>query len=78
MNIKVLGMGCAKCIKLYDLVKEVVEEQGIDASIEKVEDVKGIMSYGVMGTPALVIDEKVIFSGKIASKKEIVKIISEK
>ena len=77
MNIKILGMGCAKCIKLYDFAKEAVEELGIDATVEKVEDIKGIMNYGVMATPALVIDEKVIFAGKTASKKELVEIISK-
>ncbi len=78
MEIKILGMGCAKCTKLYDFAKEAVEELGIDASIQKVEDIKDIMSYGVMSTPALVIDKKVIFAGKTASKKELIEIISSK
>lgn len=78
MEIKILGMGCAKCMKLYDFAQGAVEELGIDASIQKVEDIKDIMSYGVMSTPALVIDKKVIFAGKTASKKELIEIISSK
>ena len=77
MKIKILGMGCAKCIKLYDFAKEAVKELGIEAEVEKVEDIKDIMSYGVMSTPALVIDKKVIFAGKTASKKELIEIISK-
>lgn len=75
MNIKILGMGCAKCTKLYDNVKEAASELGIVAEFEKVTDIKEIMSFGVMGTPALVIDGKVIFAGKTASKKELLEIL---
>ena len=71
MNIKVLGSGCSKCAKLEALVKEVVSEKNMDATITKVEDIKEIFGYGVMKTPALVIDEKVVFSGTVPSKSKI-------
>ncbi len=73
MVIKVLGSGCSKCKSLEENVRAAVEEMGIDASIEKVEDIKDIMSYGVMGTPALVVDEKVKVAGKLISKDEVKK-----
>ncbi|MBA5851540.1 TM0996/MTH895 family glutaredoxin-like protein [Clostridium sp. cel8] len=73
MVIKILGSGCAKCKKLEANAKEAIKEMGIDATIEKVQDVKDIMSYGVMGTPALVVDEKVKAMGKVLSKDEIKK-----
>jgi small redox-active disulfide protein 2 len=71
MNIKILGTGCKKCKKLEANAKEAVAELGIEATIEKVEDVPGIMSYKVMSTPALVVDEKVVSAGKLLSVKEI-------
>lgn len=71
MELKVLGMGCAKCNKVTSNVKEAVEELGLDASVEKIEDVKEIMAFGVMATPALVINGKVAFAGKTATTKEI-------
>lgn len=71
MELKVLGMGCAKCSKVEKNVKEAVKDLGLDATVDKVEDVKEIMSFGVMATPALVIDGKVAFAGKTATVKEI-------
>lgn len=76
MNIKILGSGCKKCTKLHGLVEEVVKETGIDASIEKVTEFKDILSYGVMKTPCLVVDESVKVSGRVPSKEEIKKILS--
>ena len=64
MIIKVLGSGCANCKKLEENTRKAVEELGIDATIEKVTDFKEIMAYGVMKTPALVVDEKVKDIGK--------------
>jgi len=75
MNIKILGSGCAKCKKLEANAQEAVQSLGIEAVIEKVQDVQGIMSYGVMSTPALVIDEVVKSSGKVLSVKEIKKFL---
>jgi small redox-active disulfide protein 2 len=73
MKIEVLGSGCAKCTTLYEAVKTAVNEKGVEAEVVKVEDMPTIMKYGVMSTPALVIDGKVVFSGKIASAAEIQK-----
>ena len=70
-NIKVLGSGCANCINLEKLCREVVSENGIDAEIEKVTDYKDIMSYGIMSTPGLVLNGKVVHSGKIPTKSTL-------
>lgn len=75
MNIKVLGTGCPKCKKLMQLTEETVKETGVDAKIDKVEDINDIMEYGVMVTPALVVNDKVVFSGKIPKKDELKKIL---
>ena len=75
MNIKVLGSGCKNCKKLEENAKEAVNEMGIDASVEKVEDFKVIMAYGVMKTPALVVDEEVKVMGRVATVAEIKKIL---
>lgn len=71
MKIEVLGTGCSKCKTLYEAVQTAAKEKGIDAEIIKVEDIPSIMKYGVMSTPALVIDGKVAFSGKTMSAAEI-------
>ncbi len=71
MNIKILGSGCTKCEKLEKIVKQIVKEQNIEASVEKVGDMKQIIGYGVMRTPALVIDEKVVFSGSVPKKDKV-------
>jgi len=71
MNIKVLGSGCDKCKKLEANVKEAIAEMGIEATVEKVEDFKQIMAYGVMQTPALVVDEKVRSVGKLLKPDEV-------
>ena len=56
MKIEILGTGCAKCTTLYEKVKKALEESGKDAEVVKVEDIPSIMKYGVMSTPALVVD----------------------
>jgi small redox-active disulfide protein 2 len=71
MKIEILGTGCAKCKTLYENTQEAAKEKGIEAEIVKVEDIPSIMKYGVMSTPALVVDGKVLFSGKAASASEI-------
>jgi small redox-active disulfide protein 2 len=73
MIIKVLGTGCANCKKLEENTRKAVEELGIDATIEKVTEFRDIMSYGVMKTPALVVDEKVKIMGRVASPEDIKK-----
>jgi len=71
MTIKILGTGCARCKQLEALVAQVAKESGVDLVIEKVTDLPGIMGYGAMQTPGLVIDEKLKASGRIPSKGEI-------
>lgn len=77
MNIKVLGSGCANCKKLFQAVEESIKDTGVIATVEKVEDFKRIAEYGVMRTPALVIDEKVVVSGRIPTKDEIKNLITK-
>lgn len=71
MEIKVLGPGCARCEKTEQLVKEAVAEAGVAAEVEKVTDVMKIAGYGVLGTPAVVVDGEVKSVGKIPSKEDI-------
>lgn len=73
MIIKVLGSGCSNCKKLEENTRKAIEELGIEATIEKVTDFKKIMAYGVMKTPALVVDEKVKIMGRVPSSEEIKK-----
>ncbi len=75
MIIKILGTGCKKCKKLEENVKVAVEELGKDIKVEKVEDIQEIMNYGVMSTPALVIDEQVKSTGKLLKPKDIKKLL---
>lgn len=75
MNIKILGTGCAKCHALEDAVKAVVKELHIDAHIEEVKDMKKIMEYPILMTPGLVINEKVVLSGKVPNKAEVERLI---
>lgn len=77
MNIKILGTGCPKCKTLEKHAGEAINELGIEAEITKEEDILKIMSYGVMRTPGLVIDEKVVASGKLLSVNEIKNLITE-
>ena len=76
MEIKVLGTGCPKCKKLSEAAQAAVSELGLDASIEKVEDINAIMGYGVMMTPALVVDGAVKSVGKVLSVDEIKAMLS--
>jgi small redox-active disulfide protein 2 len=71
MNIKVLGAGCPKCLQTMKIVEEAVAESGIDARIEKVTDLLDIARYGIMGTPAVVVDGQVKSTGKIPAKAEV-------
>ena len=71
MEIKVLGPGCAKCQKTEKVVKEAVAESGVEADVEKVTDVMKIAGFGVMGTPAVVVEGEVKSVGKIPSKEDI-------
>jgi len=75
MIIKILGTGCAKCKQLEKAVIKAIENLGVDANIEKITSINDIMNYGVMITPALVINEKVVSTGKVLSTDEIEKLI---
>ncbi len=75
MEIKILGTGCAKCKKLEKLTREVVEQNGITATVTKVEDITEIMKYRVMSTPALVVNEKVEIKGRVPTASEIKEVL---
>lgn len=77
MEIKILGTGCSNCKKLEANAREAVNKLQVEAKITKVEDIKDIMKYGVMRTPAIVINEKVKMFGKVSSVDEIVKYIND-
>lgn len=77
MEIKILGTGCAKCKTLEKLTREVVEKNGIQATIIKVEDITEIMKYHILATPALVVNEKVEIKGRVPSEAEILKAITK-
>jgi small redox-active disulfide protein 2 len=75
MIIKVLGTGCSNCKALEKAAKAAVSELNLSAEVIKEEDIQNIMSYGIMRTPALVINEKIAFYGRVPSVKEIKEII---
>lgn len=77
MNIKVLGTGCPKCKTLEKVTRDAVAEAGIDATIEKVEDIMKILEYRVMHTPVLVVNEKVVLSGQVPSVKQVKEILAK-
>ena len=70
-NIKILGSGCANCRTTYQLIKEIATEKGLDVELEKIEDIGQIMSYGVMSTPGVVIDDKVVHAGGVPDRNTI-------
>ena len=76
MKIKVLGPGCARCHQLDQTTREVVKELGIAAEIEYVKDIKKIMEYPILTTPGLVIDEKLVCSGRVPDKAEVTQFIT--
>ncbi|MCX6220942.1 MAG: thioredoxin family protein [Bacteroidia bacterium] len=76
MEIKILGPGCPKCKTLEKITREVVEQNGIDATITKVDDIMEIMKYGVMTTPALVVNGKVEIKGRVPSSDEIKQVLT--
>ncbi len=77
MNIKVLGPGCMNCKTLYKRTEEALQELNMKAAIEKVEDFQKIATYGIMRTPGLVIDEKVVSYGCVPKIEEIKNLILE-
>ncbi|PIP20119.1 MAG: thioredoxin family protein [Candidatus Omnitrophica bacterium CG23_combo_of_CG06-09_8_20_14_all_40_11] len=78
MKIEILGMGCPKCKKLYENAQSAVKELNVQAEIVKVEDIQKITDYGIMSTPAIVIDGEVRSAGRIPTPDEIKKWISAK
>ena len=77
MDIKVLGTGCSKCKVLDQSVRIAVEEMAIEATVEKVEDIQKIMEYGVMRTPGLVINGKVVLEGLLLTPEQLKEIIKQ-
>ena len=77
MKIKVLGTGCARCKSLEKITRKAVEELNLDATVEKVEDIQKIMEYAIMRTPALVINEKVVLSGKVPKLTELKELLTK-
>ena len=75
MDIKVLGPGCKNCVTLDRITHEVIAEMGIEANFEKVEDYAEIAAFGVMSTPALVIDGKVVLSGRVPTARHLKEIL---
>ena len=75
MIIQVLGTGCSKCKNLYDVVNKAVEETGVEALVEKVEDIQQIMAFNILMTPGLVIDGYVKVAGRVPSLDEVKKLI---
>jgi small redox-active disulfide protein 2 len=77
MEIKILGTGCSNCKTLEKSVINALAEMDYDANVEKVEDIQKIMAYGIMRTPGLVINDKVVLSGRVPNMKELKEIIEK-
>lgn len=75
VTIKILGTGCPKCKRTTSVVEEVVEENGLEAKIEKIEDIMEIMKYNVMSTPALVINDEITIRGRVPTKAEVLELL---
>jgi len=71
MDIKVLGTGCANCKRTIQLIEQVARAKGVPVTLGKVEDIRDIMSYGVMSTPGVVIDGKVVHAGGVPGREKI-------
>jgi small redox-active disulfide protein 2 len=77
VKIAILGTGCPKCNQVADVVREAVERAGVDATIQKVEDIQEIIRYRVMMTPAVAVDGQVKISGKVPSVEEVVELLKQ-
>ena len=73
--VKILGTGCPKCKQTTAIVRDVVNENNIDATVEKVEDITDIIKYNVMSTPAIVVNDIVVIKGRVPSKSEVFEIL---
>ncbi len=78
MYIKVLGPGCPKCKTTYNNVLEALKQTGVEAQVEKIEDIEEMMKYNVLTTPVLMIDEVAIIKGRVADVNEIKKLLLKK
>lgn len=76
MDVKILGKGCPNCKRLEKLACEALDELGVQATVTKVTDIQAIMNYDILSTPGLVIDEKVVSSGRVPSKAEVVALLA--
>lgn len=77
MNIKVLGPGCAKCKTTYNNVLEALKQTGVEAQVEKIEDIEEMMKYNVLTTPVLMIDDVARIKGRVADVKEIRELLTQ-
>jgi len=77
MDVKIIGSGCDDCSRLYDNTVTALEELGIQAEVTKIGDLLEIVKLGVMSAPSLMVDGKLVVAGKVASRKEIVKILKK-
>lgn len=77
MKIEILGTGCSKCKKTKEVIEKALKEIGVEAEVVKVEDFETILNYGVMVTPAVVIDGEVKLAGKVPDEKEVRKWITQ-
>lgn len=75
MEIKVLGSGCAKCKTTYEMIEKIVKENQLDATLSKVEDIVELLNYGIMTTPAIVVDGEVKLKGHVPTESKIKKIL---
>lgn len=76
-TIKVLGTGCPKCQQTTDIIRQAVEATGVDVDIQKVEDIEKILIYDVLSTPAVVVDEHIVLSGRVPSLAEMIDYLIE-
>jgi len=77
ISIKILGTGCPKCKQTTSVVEEVIQENGIEATIEKIEDIMEIMKFKVISTPALVINEEITIKGRVPTKNEVLELLKK-
>ena len=77
MEIKVLGTGRNNCKKTKAVVADAIKELGLDVAVVEVQDIPSIMAYGVMSTPAIVIDEKVVSTGRVPAKSQVIQMIRQ-
>lgn len=76
MHIKVLGPGCRNCQNLERVTREALAELGVEASVEEVTDYPTIVGYGVMSTPALVVDEQLVLAGRVPTRRQVVDLLT--